>query len=385
MESESVANEVAKSATANAWVELDGEAIRRNLATFRALIGTEVRLGAVIKSNAYGHGLLETARAIGEAADWFCVNALDEGLALRRAGERRPILVMGATPTARLAELVAADLRPVLYDRETLRALDRAADRELRVHLKAETGTYRQGANEAELLELVDALAGSEHLALDGLYTHFANIEDTTDHGFAREQLATYRRIAAAVGERHDGPLIRHTACSAATLLFPETHGELVRIGISLYGIWPSRETRVSCGKELQLVPALTWKTRIAQVKQIPEGAYVGYGCTYRTTRPTRLAVLPLGYFEGYDRRLSGAAHVLVRGKRAPVRGRVCMNMTLVDVTDVPAAAVDDEVVLIGAQGEERLSAEQLAGWCGTIPYEILSRIHEALPRRVIS
>jgi alanine racemase len=171
-------------------------------------------------------------------------------------------------------------------------------------------------------------------------------------------------------------------------LLFNRTHLDLARVGISLYGLWPSKETFVSClerGKpSLDLKPVMTWKTRIAQVKQVPEGEYVGYGCAWRATRTTKIAVLPVGYYEGYDRELSGLAHVLVRGKRAPVRGRVCMNMCMVDVTDIPGAALEDEVTLLGRKGDERITAEQLAAWRGTIAYEIVSRIHPSLPRVVV-
>ena len=155
-----------------------------------------------------------------------------------------------------------------------------------------------------------------------------------------------------------------------------------------MYGLWPSKETYVSClerGKpSLDLKPVMSWKTRIAQVKEVPEGGYVGYGCAWRATRPTKIAVLPVGYYEGYDRELSGLAHVLVHGKRAPVRGRICMNMCMVDVTDIPGAALEDEVVLLGRQGDERITAEQLAAWANTISYEIVSRIHPSLPRVVV-
>ncbi len=229
----------------------------------------------------------------------------------------------------------------------------------------------------------------SRGLRLEGASTHFANIEDTTEHAYAEQQISTFARVVERLrAAGHDVPIV-HAACSAATLLFTRTHLDLARIGIALYGIWPSKETYVSClerGKPtLDLRPALTWKTRVAQVKAVPEGSYVGYGGTFRATRESRFAVLPVGYHEGYDRALSNVAHVLVRGRRAPVRGRVCMNMMLVDVTDVPGVALEDEVVLLGAQGEERIRAEQVGVWCGTIPYEVVSRIHPALPRVVVA
>jgi len=177
---------------------------------------------------------------------------------------------------------------------------------------------------------------------------------------------------------------IRHSANSAATALFPKTHFEMVRPGISTYGMWPSNETQVSYEKEidggLNLQPAFTWKAKIAQIKNIPEGELIGYGCTYKTSHSTRLAIIPVGYYDGYDRCTTGA-HVLIRGKRAPVRGRVCMNILMVEVTDIPEACLEDEVVLIGRSGDEFISAEQFGTWAGTINYEIPTRVNERIKR----
>lgn len=373
------------------WVEIDASALANNLREFRRRLGVGPLLGAVVKSNAYGHGMLESAAAARRAgAEWLCVNNVEEGARLRDAGHDAPILVMGYVPLDALDEVVAHDLRPVVYNVETLDRLERSAaarKRRVRVHLKVETGTNRQGVLEADVPEFVRRVRASSWLELEGASTHFANIEDTTDHSFAVMQIAAFNRICEAAGALGAPIPIRHSACSAATLLFNRTHLDLARIGISLYGLWPSRETYVSClerGKpSLDLRPVLTWKTRVAQLKDVAEGGFVGYGCTWRATRSSRIAVLPVGYHEGYDRGLSGVAHVLVRGKRAPVRGRVCMNMCMVDVSDIPGAALEDEVVLLGRQGDERVSAEQLAAWCGTISYEIVSRIHPALPRVV--
>jgi alanine racemase len=373
------------------WVEIDARAIHWNVTQFRRRLGPDVLLGAVVKSNAYGHGMLEVAALACEAgADWLCVNNVDEGVRLRKAGHRTEILVMGYVPGNQLEAVVKHHLRPVVYNPETIDQLDRLAsgDDPIGIHLKVETGTHRQGIAEPDVVALAQRVQRSPHLALEGISTHFANIEDSTDHSFAQAQIATFNRISEALGAAGMPVLLRHAACSASTVLFTRTHLDLARVGISLYGLWPSKETYVSClerGKPtLDLHPALTWKTRIAQVKTVEEGAYVGYGCTYRVTRRSRIAVLPVGYHEGFDRGLSGVAHVLVRGRRAPVRGRVCMNMCMVDVTDVPGASLEDEVVLLGRQGDERVSAEQLAEWCGTISYEIVSRIHPGLPRVVV-
>lgn len=374
------------------WVELDASALRGNVAEFKRRLGPKTAFGAVVKSNAYGHGMLAAARIVaGAGADWLCVNNAAEGVALRDDGHTLPILVMGYVPLDELDEVVERDLQPVVYNPETVARLSELAvarTADVRVHLKVETGTHRQGVLERDVPDFVRAVDAAAGVTLAGVTTHFANIEDTTSHDFAEEQMAAFARIGEAIHGIHAVPLVRHAACSAAALLFNRTHLDLARVGISLYGLWPSKETYVSClerGKpSLDLKPAMTWKTRVAQVKDVPEGGYVGYGCTWRATRPSRIAVLPVGYFEGYDRGLSGIAHVLVRGKRAPVRGRVCMNMCMIDVTDVPGVALEDEVVLLGRQGDERLSAEQLALWCGTISYEIVSRIQAGIPRVVV-
>jgi alanine racemase len=375
------------------WVEIDATALGNNLRLFRERTGNKVQLAPVIKSNAYGHGLLTVAGLCqGDGADRFCVNSLDEAAALRQAGVELPVLVLGYVELDDLAELVGLDLEPVVADLAALQQLETAAQacrREVKVHLKAETGTHRRGTPGEELATMVGLLRDSETLRLEGLSTHYANIEDTTDHSFATQQIAAFQSIRTEVEQWLGHPVPTcHTACSAATLLLKETHMDLVRIGISLYGLWPSRETMISCRESVgplpDLQPVLTWKSRVAQVRTVPEGDYVGYGCTWRTGRESRIAVLPVGYNEGYDRRLSGVAHVLIRGRRAPVRGRVCMNMCMVDVTDIPDVSLEDEVVLLGRQGDETLAAEQLAAWCGTIAYELVTRIDPSLPRIVV-
>jgi len=374
------------------WVEIEESALRNNVAEFKRRLAHGPLLGAVVKSNAYGHGMIEVARLAGSAgADWLCVNNVHEGVALRDAGLTQPILIMGYVALDALEQVVEHGLQPVVYNVESLSRLDEIAGKRgktVRVHVKIETGTHRQGVLERDVPAFIERIDATRTLSLAGVTTHFANIEDTTNHDFAESQMAAFSRTADAIAAMHREPFLRHSACSAAVLLFNRTHLDLARVGISLYGLWPSKETYVSClerGKpSLDLKPVLSWKTRIAQVKQVPEGGYVGYGCAWRATRPTRIAVLPVGYYEGYDRELSGLAHVLVRGKRAPVRGRICMNMCMVDVTDIAGTALEDEVVLLGRQGDERITAEQLAGWAGTISYEIVARIHPSLPRLVV-
>ena len=266
-------------------------------------------------------------------------------------------------------------------------------NRVARVHIKIETGNHRQG------LALEDALGLARYLGdnlkgieIEGVSTHYADIEDTTDHRFAMLQVERFEAAVAAFRAAGFPVPMTNTANSAATILWPRTHGAVVRVGLAAYGLWPSTETYAAAlalpeqregrgGFLPDLVPALSWRARIVQVKDVPAGAWVGYGRTYRCTHSTRIAVIPVGYHEGYDRRLSNLGHALVGGVRAPIRGRVCMNMAMIDVTDHSDAKVGDVVTLLGADGDERISAEDLARWCGTINYEIVSRIHPVIPR----
>lgn len=384
------------------WVEIDAEALRHNLALFRRMLtsGAAARvphrdiapaLMPVVKSNAYGHGLEVVVRALArEGVGWFGVNSIDEALDVRALSPDARVLVMGYVDPSRFDDALAASLDLTLTNPEEIPVLDRAAGRhgaKARLHAKLETGTHRRGLVASDHAVLSEAFRAARHIEWVGLSTHFANIEDTINHEYAETQIARFREAVEALEAAGVRFAMRHVACTAATLLFPETHMDLARVGIGLYGLWPSRETRLSyrpAGQPsvgVELRPVLTWKTRLTQVKRVPAGAFVGYGCTYKTAAESVIGVLPVGYFEGYDRGLSNAAHTLVRGRRAPVRGRVCMNMTLIDLTHVPGAAVGDEVVLIGTQADETVTADDLGSWAGTINYEIVSRIHPGIPR----
>ena len=344
----------------------------------------------MVKSNAYGHGVREFAPLL-PSADWFAVNSLEEGLELRGIGITRPVLLLGHVPLARIAEAVEAGLSLTVYNLETITALASLGplSRQARLHIKVETGTGRQGVLPEHLPELVAAVQAVPLAEMEGLSTHFANIEDTLSHSYAEGQLARFTAALALVESMAGRPPLVHAACTAAALLFPKTHFTMVRTGIGLYGLWPSRETwlsaREAAGTVASLTPVLSWKTRLVQIKVLPEGSFVGYGCSYKTTRATTVGVLPVGYADGYDRALGNRGHVLVRGKRAPVIGRICMNLAMVDLTDLPGPRLEEEVVLLGSSGSERISAETMAEWAGTISYEIVTRISPLLPRKIAS
>ena len=371
------------------WVEVSRSALAHNLSQFRKLATDGSRLMAVVKSNAYGHGLVEAARvAEEEGIDWLGVNEFEEGRRLREAGLSVPILVLGAIPAACWPRMAELSLSAVVYTEEAIEAVSRAAataTSPLGLHLKIETGLHRQGVPADRALELARIISERPGLVLEGMSTHFANIEDTTDHRYAMEQLRRFREACSLL--ELDGllPPLRHTACSAAALVLPETHFTMIRMGISYYGLWSSKETFLSVlqrgDASVSLVPAMTWKTRIVQLKDLPVDAPIGYGCTEKTTHASRLAVLPVGYYDGYDRGFSNVGQVLVRGRRCFVRGRICMNMCMIDVSHVDGVSLGDEVVLLGVQGDEQISAEFLGGQLGTINYEVVTRIAESLPR----
>lgn len=372
------------------WVELDREVPDHNLRELRKGLRKGTILCAVVKANAYGHGVKEMIPLL-PSADWFAVNSLEEGVELREMAEKRPVLVLGHVPLDALQEAVARNLDFTVYNRETLEALaqlDLGSIGPARLHLKVETGTGRQGILPSEVKGFVGQLKSVAGAKLVGVSTHFANIEDTLNHDYAQAQLDRFGDVLSILDRLDIKADFIHAAATAAGILFSKTHFNLVRAGIGIYGLWPSRETYLSTllghRPVPDLRPVLTWKTRIVQIKNLPEGSYIGYGCTYRATRPIRVAVLPVGYAEGYDRKLGNAAYVLIRGKRAPVIGRVCMNLTMVDISDIPHAGLEEEVVLLGQDGEERVSAESMAEWAGTINYEIVTRISPLFPRRVV-
>jgi alanine racemase len=378
----SSSSEPREAALASDWlhISVDTVALRRNMMQFRELVPPPVRLLAVVKADAYGHGLVLASRAFREGgADLLGVHALAEALALRRAELAAPLLILG--PLTRDEAAAAAQL-DAEFTVASLEAACAAADAARdgspgRVHLKVETGVYRQGVGPRELDAVLEILESAPGLQLVGLSSHFADIEDTTDHTFAQAQQRRFTEYVEALSARGHRDLCLHMSCSAAAILWPDTHHGMARVGISAYGIWPSRETLVSAramGRNaLTLQPALTWQVRISQIKTVPGGETVGYGRTWKAPVDTRLAVLPVGYADGYPRVLSNRAHVLIGGRRAPIRGRICMNLCMADVTHVPEAAAGDEAVLLGRQGDETLRAEDLAEWAGTIAYEVLT------------
>jgi alanine racemase len=374
--------------TPNTWVEIDRAALLANVHACRQLIGPRCRLLALVKGNAYGHGLLEAARIFLDAGvDCLGIDAVGEAVALRTAGLTCPILLVGPIPPANIPLLVTYQLTPMLTSLDQVREVGECVGGRasvLDVHLKFDTGMHRQGIMRGELPELMDVLAKYPALRVTGVATHLARADEAEQPEWSRRQLDRFHDIVAQLAAAGIRAPLRHAANSAAALLWPEARLDMVRLGIALYGLWPGAAVQRACAHRLTLRPALTWKTRVAAVKAVPARSQVGYGGSYTTSRDSRLAVLPVGYYEGYSRDLSNRGQVLIHGVRAPVCGRVSMNLMTVDVTHIPAAQPGDEVVLLGRQGQATTAAEEMAAWLGTLHYEVIARINPLIPRLVV-
>jgi alanine racemase len=365
------------------WVEIDLNAIANNTRRIKSMVGAEVQVLISLKADAYGHGALKVARTtLQNGASMLGVATLSEATPLREGGITAPILVFGYIPLWQMREAVRQNVTVTLYACESARALSRAAlalGKTINVHVKVDTGMGRLGIREEQgddivaLLREIRTLPG---LALEGLYTHFA-MADTHDKTHAQQQLERFKHVLRVLDEQGLRPPLVHASNSAATLSLPEARFDLVRPGIAIYGLDPSSEVRVPTGFRA----ALAFKTLVAQVKEVPAGECISYGCTFITERPTRIAVLPVGYADGFRRSPNNWGSVLVHGQQAPILGRVCMDQCMVDVSHIPQTRMGDEVVLIGQQDGVTLTAEQVAARLGTINYEVVAEILARVPR----
>jgi alanine racemase len=376
------------------WAEIDLGAIAHNVRELRRITRPEARLMVAVKANAYGHGLEAVARrALAAGADALGVARLPEALQLRGAGVDAPVLIFGYTPPDRIGDVLGPDLIQAVYSLETARAYSQVASTlgaAVRLHLKVDTGMGRLGmlpqarhrAEPAmgvrnEAVEEVIQIKRLPGLHLEGVFTHFAS-SDSADKSYADEQ---FKRFTTFLDELKRAGIefdVRHAANSGAIIDMPQTHLDMVRAGISLYGLHPSDEVDRNA---VDLKPAMRIKARIVHLKAVPAGFAVSYGMTHRTTRSTVIATVPIGYADGYSRLLSNRGSMLVNGRRAPIVGRVCMDLTMIDVGHISGAALEDEVVILGRQGDEEISADEIAGLLNTINYEVVSSITARVPR----
>ena len=362
--------------TYSTWVEIDLQAIENNVRWFCENTGVQVM--AVVKANAYGHGAVPCAlAALRSGAQWCGVARIEEALELRRSGIECPILLLGYTPPERLVEAIANQISIVVWDLrqiEWAEAASRKAGRPAHIHLKVDTGMSRLGVQPEQAASLAKRLGEAESLYFEGIFTHFARADERKDEP-TEEQALQFRRVLAELEAAGLKPPIVHAANSAAGLTRPSAYFNLVRAGIAIYGLHPSPD----CMLPSTFCPALVWKTILSQVKILPPGRGISYGHAYSTRSEERIGTLPVGYADGL-RRVAGN-QVLIAGRRVTVVGRVCMDQVMVQLDEVPEARAGDEVVLIGIQGEEQITAEEIAQRWGTINYEVVCGIGSRVPR----
>jgi alanine racemase len=358
------------------WVEVDPNAIINNIRYY--LEHTGVQVMAVVKANAYGHGVIPVAKAaINAGATWCAVARVEEALELRRSGINCPLLILGYTPPDRYEEMIANQVSLTVWDPGQLELASTAAGRlgqTARLHLKIDTGMSRLGVRAEEAVQMAHLLAGTPGLFFEGVFTHFARADEPASTTSDQQEKRFHTALQALDSSGLRPPLV-HAANSAAGLTRPEAYFDIVRAGIAIYGLHPSP----ACQLPPEFQPALRWKTVLSQVKTLPPGQGVSYGHIYTTRAYERIGTLPVGYADGLRRTAGNLA--LVRGVRVPVVGRVCMDQVMVQLDQVPEAAAGDEVVLIGRQGKESLSAEELARNWGTINYEVTCGITARVPR----
>ena len=376
----------------NSFITISRSSLRGNISNIKSLLAVNSKYFAVVKANAYGHGIKQVLEAVEDLVDGFAVHSLEEAALLRNFGTAKPVLIMGYIPFEDLESAIRNGFHFVIYNHETYtKILEISSNLGIKplYHIKIETGTGRQGVMEDDIAWYIDSIVQNGKPPA-GICTHFANIEDTTRHSYAMCQLQKFNEIVGRFTSAGIEIPMKHTACSAAALLFPDSHFDMVRSGISMYGYWPSKETYLSFLQKYPdrtngfLKPALSWLARISQIKHMPKSSFVGYGLTYKTAYDSKIAVLPIGYSDGYDRGLSNNAYMLAGGERAPVRGRICMNISMIEVTHIPELKIEDDVVIIGRQNGDEITADDLASSINTINYEILSRIGAHIPRYLI-
>jgi len=361
------------------WIEISQQRLHSNLGEIQNCLGNQAILAGVVKANAYGHGIELISDALkGFGVNFFCVDSLEEAQILMKLGISSPILIMGYVHPEEF-DLLQEPMRLCVYSSKALQLLENI-QRKLKIHLKLETGLNRQGISQERLEPILAQIQQSDWIELEGVYTHYANVEDTLSTQFYELQYSRFRELT------HQLPstVLRHSCASAAALLHPDAVQNIARMGIALYGYHSSWQTLLSLRERKrcpELKPILEWKTRIAQTKEIRKGDRVGYGCTHEALVKSRIAILPVGYYDGYDRHYGSKAHVLIRSQRAPVIGRIAMNMCVADITHIPEAQSGDEAILIGSQGSAEITAEELADASRTIHYEVLTRISSHLPR----
>jgi alanine racemase len=363
------------------WIEIDKGAIKANFESFRDFIPKRVKILGVVKSNAYGHNLIEFAKELEIlGVDFLGVDSVVEGLALRREGVKTPILILGYTLPEMIEKAVDNDLEITVSNFDYFSAIKKLnLKKEIRVHIKVDTGMHRHGFQKDDVKKVLAEIKKSA-VTVVGLFTHFANAKNPAFLGDTKKQTELFNKWREAFKKAGINPIC-HACATSGTILFPEAHFDMVRIGIGMYGVWPSQETEAFAKDKFKLTPVLSWKTIIGEINDIKAGERIGYDFTEKLMRDSKVAVLPIGYWHGYPRALSGIGQVLVNGKYAKVLGRICMDIIMVDVTKIKGVKVGDEVIIIGSSGKETVATYDISFLIGRSDYEIITTINPLIKK----
>jgi alanine racemase len=367
------------------WIEIDKKAIKHNHSVFRSVIPKKTKMMAVVKSNAYGHNLTEFALEQEKlGVDYLAVDSAVEGVALRKSGVKIPILVLGYTLPAMIPVALKNNLEITVSSFDYFKEIKKLKlAKPLKIHIKVDTGMHRHGFQIEDMKKVINEIKKLDNRPVHqivGLYTHFASAKNPAFPHYTKKQMSSFNIWREAFESAGLKPLV-HTSATSSTILFPETCLDMVRIGIGLYGLWPSPETMSFAKHKISLQPVLSWKTIIGEIKEVKKGEKIGYDSTEVLRRDSRIAILPIGYWHGYPRDLSSIGEVLVKGQKARVLGRVCMDIMMVDITNIKGVKIGDEVTIIGQDGGESISADDIARLLSISHYELITRINPLIKR----
>lgn len=371
----------------NTWIEISSKAIKHNLDQLKKIIKPSTQIMPIIKANAYGHGFIEIAKILVKLkVKWVGVASLEEALELRENNIKTRILVLSFYNQKLLNQAVQKNITLTIYSYEVaekINSISKKLKKVTPIHFKIDTGTSRLGLLANDSVESILRITKLSNIKIEGLFSHLADAENPNQK-FTKKQTSIFNKVVKELEINKVKINYKHLACSAAVFLNKDTHKDIVRYGISLYGMWSIKEDNKivkDIYKKVTLKPVLSWYTKIIQIKKLEAGSSVGYGQSYKTIKKTRIALIPVGYYDGYDRKLSNIGEVLIKGKRCKVIGKVCMNLTIIDVTKINSLKTGDIVTLIGKNRGQFITANELADKVGTINYEILTRINKIIPR----
>lgn len=367
------------------WVEIDKKALKHNLTKLSKLVNKNVLKMAVVKSNAYGHGMVECAQFFDKSGiDFLAVDSFDEARDLRSVGIRKPILVLGWTSAKDFNEAIRLDVSLTISSLNSLKDAQKISlknkSKKLKIHIKIDSGLHRQGFNPTEIPKIISTLSKCPEIIVEGLYSHLAAAESPKLLKYTKKQITVFEQ-SIKMFEKNGYKPITHISASAATILYPESHFQMVRFGISIYGLWPSQEVRNLNLNKINLKPALSWRSIVSEIKKIKGGEPVGYDCSEKVKTDSTIAIIPIGYWHGLPRSVSSKGEILIRGQKAKILGKVSMDMIVVDITQINDAKAGDIATIIGADRKNIITADNLAEKAGTINYEIVTRINPLITR----